>query len=140
MSTRTTARRNAPPKPLAAQLLAYEHGRHADRLAAIKRMSARLALLDAFMPALAAADIVLNLDEVHDYSGKAIYLGSGILDHTRNARLANVLVRAGMRVDARKDYDYGQQDVRLELAKGRLRVSITIDGRAKHLLEVPACA
>lgn len=140
MSSRSPARRDAAPEPLGAQLLAYEHAHHAARLASIKRMAARLALLDAFMPALAAAGIVLHPDEVRDWGGKAIYLGSSILDHTRNARLANVLLAAGMRVDVRQEYEYGTQDVRLELVKGRLRVSINIDGRAKHLLEVPACA
>lgn len=140
MSSRTTISRDEAPRPLGAQLLAFEHGRHADRLAAIKRMGTRLALLDAFMPALAAAGMVLNLDEVADWGGKTIYLGSGILDHTRNAKLANLLLAGGMRVDVRKDYDFGAKDVRLELVKGRLRVSINIDGRSKHLLEVPACA
>lgn len=140
MSSRSTTRRDEAPKPLGAQLLAYEHARHADRLAGIKRMAARLALLDAFMPAIAAAGIVLNLDEVRDWGSKAIYLGSGVLDRTRNVKLANVLMAAGMRVDVRKEYDYGDRDLRLELVKGRLRVSINIDGRAKHLLEVPACA
>lgn len=140
MSSRSTIRRAEAPKPLGDQMLAFEHARHADRLAAIKRMAARLALLDAFMPALGAAGMVLNLDEVTDWGGKAIYLGSGILDHTRNAKLANLLMAGGMRVESRKDYDFGAKDVRLELVKGRLRVSINIDGRSKHLLEVPACA
>lgn len=141
MSRRTATRRdNAPeaPKPLGAQLLAYEQGRHADRLAAIKRMGARLVLLDAFMPAIAAAGIVLNLDQVNDWGGKTIYLGSGILDHSLNAKLANVLLACGMRVAERKEYDHSHKDVRLELMKGRLRVSLSIDGRSKHLLEVPA--
>ena len=139
----TTKRSRVQPsveseRTLAESLLAYEHGRHADRLAAIKRMGARLVLLDAFMPAIAAAGLVLNLDDVHDWGGKTIYLGSGVLDHSRNARLANVLLACGMRVADRKEYDYGHGDVRLELVKGRLRVSLSIDGRSKHLLEVPA--
>lgn len=140
----TTKRSRVQPsveseRTLAESLLAYEHGRHADRLAAIKRMGARLALLDAFMPAIAAAGIVLNLDEIHDYRvGKTIYLGSGFPDHSRNAKLANVLLACGMRVADRKEYDYGHGDVRLDLVKGRLRVSLSIDGRSKHLLEVPA--
>ncbi len=139
MSKRTAARRDEAPKPLGAQLLAFELARHADRLAAIKRMGARLALLDAFMPAIAAAGIVLNLDEIHDYwAGKTIYLGSGFPDHSRNAKLANVLLACGMRVAERKEYDYGHGDVRLDLVKGHLRVSLSIDGRGKHLLEVPA--
>ncbi len=140
MSTRTTTSRDAAALPLAAQMLADEHGRHANRLASIKRMSTRLAILDAFMPAITAAGIELNLDEVHDWGGKTIYLGSGILDHTRNAKLANVLMASGMSPLLRTDYDYGNNDVRLELVKGRLRLSLNIDGRAKHLLKVPACA
>lgn len=138
MSSRPTARQDEAPKPLGAQLLAFELGRHADRLAAIKRMGARLVLLDAFMPAIAAAGLVLNLEDVRDWGGKTIYLGSGLLDHSRNAKLANVLLACGMRVADRKEYDYGHGDVRLELVKGRLRVSLSIDGRSKHLLEVPA--
>lgn len=138
MSSRTTARQDEAPKPLGAQLLAFELGRHADRLAAIKRMGARLVLLDAFMPAITAAGLVLNLEDVRDWGGKTIYLGSGLLDHSRNAKLANVLLACGMRVADRKEYDYGHGDVRLELVKGRLRVSLSIDGRSKHLLEVPA--
>ena len=140
MSSRSTTRRDDAPQPLSDQLLAYEHGRHADRLATIKRLGARLALLDAFMPALATAGVVLNLDDLRDWGGKTIYLGSGVLDHSRNAKLVNALLAGGMRVAERKDYDFGAKDVRLELVKGRLRVSITIDGRSKHLLEVPACA
>ena len=138
MSSRHNARQDEAPKPLGAQLLAFELARHADRLAAIKRMGARLVLLDAFMPAIAAAGLVLNLDDVHDWGGKTIYLGSGVLDHSRNAKLANVLLACGMRVADRKEYDYGHGDVRLELVKGHLRVSLNIDGRGKHLLEVPA--
>lgn len=139
----TTKRSRVQPsaeteRTLAESLLAYEHGRHADRLASIKRMGARLALLDAFMPAIAAAGIVLNLDDVREWGGKTIYLGSGLLDHSRNAKLANVLLACGMRVAERKEYDYGHGDVRLELVKGRLCVSLSIDGRSKHLLEVPA--
>lgn len=138
MSSRPTARQDEAPKPLGPQLLAFELGRHADRLAAIKRMGARLVLLDAFMPAITAAGLVLNLEDVRDWGGKTIYLGSGLLDHSRNAKLANVLLACGMRVADRKEYDYGHGDVRLELVKGRLRVSLSIDGRSKHLLEVPA--
>ncbi len=142
MSSRSTTRRAAAPAPqtLAEKLLANEHERHAARLACIKRMQARLALLDAFMPALNAAGISLHSDDITDWGTKSLYLGSGLLDHKRNAKLANVLLAEGMRVDARKEYDYGTQDVRLELVKGRLRVSISIHGSAKHLLEVPACA
>lgn len=138
MSKRTAARRDGATEPLSAQLLAYEHERHAARLAAIKRMGARLVLLDAFMPDINAAGLALDLDDVHDWGGKTIYLGSGFLDHSRNAKLANVMLSCGMRVAERKEYDYGHGDVRLELVKGRLRVSLSIDGRSKHLLEVTA--
>lgn len=140
MSSRSTTRRSDAPQPLSGQMLAFEQARHAARLATIKRMGARLALLDAFMPALAVAGIVLNLDDINDWGGKTIYLGSGIMDHARNARLANVLVAGGMRIDVRREHDHGAKDVWLELVKGRLRVAIGIDGRSKHLLEVPTCA
>ncbi|RYF02260.1 MAG: hypothetical protein EOO32_00760 [Comamonadaceae bacterium] len=143
MSSRSTTRRDESPKPLGEQMLAFEHERHADRLAAIKRMGARLVLLDAFTPAMAAAGIALNMDEVNDWGGKTVYIGSGSVDHKRNAKLVNVLVAGGMRVAERREHARSFstfKDVRFELVKGRLRLSICVDGRATHLLEVPACA
>ena len=52
--------------------------------------------------------------------------------------LVNVLVANGMTVHERKDW--GPSGFTLHLKKGRLIVLVSVDHRAVHLLEVPACA
>ena len=137
-TTRKTAA-SAPKLSLEQRLLAIESARHAGRLEAIKRMRARLALLQAFIPAIDAAGIWLEMGALSDWGGKSLWISTGVLDHSAAARLVNVLVASGMSVHERKDYG-GAGGSTLHLKKGRLLVTVSVDHRAVHLLEVPACA
>lgn len=136
-----TTRKTAAPAPalsLEQRLLAIEQARHAGRLEAIKRMRARLVLLQAFMPAIEAAGIWLDLGALSDWGGKSLWISTRVLDHPAAARLVNVLVANGMTVHERKDYGAGGST--LHLKKGRLLCTVSVDHSAVHLLEVPACA
>lgn len=137
-----TTRKTAVPAPalsLEQRLLAIEQARHAGRLEAIKRMRARLLLLQAFMPAIEEAGIWLDMGALSDWGGKSLWISTGVLDHPAAARLVNVLVANGMTVHERTDYG-GAAGSTLHLKKGRLLVTVSVDHRAVHLLEVPACA
>ena len=136
-TTRKTAA-SAPKLSLEQRLLAIESARHAGRLEAIKRMRARLVLLEAFIPAIDAAGIWLDMGATTECGSKALWIGTGVLDHQAAARLVNVLVANGMTVHERKDW--GPSGSTLHLKKGRLIVLVSVDHRAVHLLEVPACA
>jgi len=138
-TTRQTAA-SAPALSLHQRMQAREIERHTARLAVIKRMQARLALLDAFMPAIEQAGISLGLDELTAWGGKSLWLSAGLLDHAAAARLVNVLAANGMEVDERKDYDGAAGGCCVRLKKGRLLVSVSVDRRSVHLLEVLACA
>ena len=137
-TTRKTAA-SAPAQSLEQRLLLIENARHAGRLEAIKRMRARLALLQAFIPAIDAAGIWLEMGALSDWGGKSLWISTGVLDHPAAARLVNVLVANGMTVHERTDYG-GAAGSTLHLKKGRLLVTVSVDHRAVHLLEVPACA
>lgn len=137
-TTRKTAA-SAPALSLPERLRARELERHAGRLASIKRMHARLVLLESFLPAIEAAGICLDLEALTDWGSKSLWIGTGVLNHPADARLVNVLVANGMTVHERKDYG-GVGGSRLHLKKGRLLVTVSVNHRAVHLLEVPACA
>lgn len=137
-ATRKTAA-SAPALSLEQRLLAIENERHKGRLEAIKRMRARLVLLEAFIPAIDAAGIWLDMGATTEWGGKALWIGTGVLDHTAAAHLVNVLVANGMTVHERKDYG-GVGGSTLHLKKGRLIVMVSVNHRAVHLLKVPACA
>lgn len=137
-ATRKTAA-SAPAPSLEQRLLAIENERHKGRLEAIKRMSARLVLLEAFLPAIDAAGIWLDMAAITDWGSKVLWLSTGVLDHAASARLVNLLVANGMTVHDRKDYGNAAGST-LYLKKGRLLVMVMVDHRAVHLLEVPACA
>ena len=64
---------------------------------------------------------------------------SRVLAVILDPREVNVLVASGMSVHERKDYG-GAGGSTLHLKKGRLLVTVSVDHRAVHLLEVPACA
>ncbi|CAN7471527.1 hypothetical protein [Acidovorax sp. LjRoot194] len=136
-TTRKTAA-SAPVLSLHQRIQVCELERHKGRLAAIKRIEARLALLDAFMPAIEAANIFLDLPSLTDWSGRSLWLSTGVLNHPASAQLVNVLVAAGMAVVERKDHPGG--DATVHLKKGRLLLTVLVDRRAVNLLEVSPCA
>lgn len=136
-TTRKTAAA-VPALSLHQRMQVCELERHKGRLAAIKRMQARLALLDAFMPAIEAANIFLDLPSLTDWSSKSLWLSTGVLNHSASAQLVNVLVAAGMAVSERKDHPGG--DATVHLKKGRLQLTVSVDRRAVHLLEASRCA
>lgn len=141
MKTARTTRTSPQALSLPQRLQALEVERHAGRLTDIRRMHARLVLLDAFMPAIEAAGIFLSLGDVTDWGGKSLSLSAGLLDPKSAAKLVNVLVANGMKVDERRDWahrDLGHSTFYLK--KGRLQVSVMVDRSVGHLLEVPACA
>ncbi|MCZ8094664.1 MAG: hypothetical protein O9331_14390 [Acidovorax sp.] len=138
MKTTRRSAGDASAQSLQQRLQAHELARHAARLRSIDRMRARLALLDAFMPAINEAGIHLCLDHLTDYCGDSLWISAGLLSDAATARLANVLLANGMKVESRADFPSG--GCSLHLKKGRLKVSLTIDSRYTSLLEVPACA
>lgn len=118
------------------QLLATDaHQRCDARLKSIETMAGKLAMLDAYMPAVRAAGITIDPDDIWFSLGKGgpVRINNAVLRNQRNARLANVLAAEGMREEEREDM---AGNVWLTLAKGRLRVVLTIDARAVHLLEL----
>lgn len=121
---------------LPQRLQALEIERHAGRLAAIKRMHARLVLLDAFMPAIESAGVCISLGDLTDWGGKHLSLSAGLLDRPSAAKLVNVLLANGMEVEEMKDWpgEFGHSTFYLK--KGRLRVSVMVDTRAMHFLEL----
>lgn len=121
------------PASLVAQAMQFEQQNHAARMANIKHMAGKLAMLDAFMPAVLAAGLRITPDELRCHGGKNLWIGGAILDHARNARLANVLQAHGMRLQERTDHP--RAGATLTLAKGRLQIRMLIDERAVHLLE-----
>lgn len=135
-TTRKTAA-SAQALSLPQRLQALELERHAGRLAAIKRMHARLVLLEAFMPAIEQAGVCISLGDVTDWGGKHLSLSAGLLDRPSAAKLVNVLLANGMEVEERKDWagcDLGA--ITFYLKKGRLRVYVMVSASVAHLLEV----
>ena len=134
-----TTRRNAVTAQapnLTQRLQAIELQRHAGRMANIKRMHARLVLLDALMPAIESAGVRLSLHDMTDWGGKHLSLCTGGLDNAEAAKLVNVLLANGMEVEERKDWpgEFGHSTFYLK--KGRLRVSVIVATRVEHLLEL----
>lgn len=117
------------------QLLASDARQSCDaRLKEVKTMSGKLAMLDVYMPAVRAAGITIRPEDIHSsWARGELQIGAGVLGHTRNACLANVLAAQGMREESRKE---SGGYVWMTLAKGRLRVGLMIDARAVHLLEL----
>lgn len=128
----------AQPSTLFEQALQAEHARHARRIAELKGMGARLRMLDAYMPAIRAAGINIQGDELHSWGGKSIHVLTPALNPKRNATLENVLRDCGMREVRRADYT---TSACVELRKGHLTVAMTVDVR--HLQQgqgVAKCA
>lgn len=134
-TTRKTAE-SKQAQSLPHRLQALELERHAGRLAAIKRMHARLVLLDAFMPAIESAGVPLSLHDMTDWGGKHLSLSVETWAPSWGATLVNVLLANGMAVEERKDWPGAYGHSTFYLKKGRLRVSVMVDARATHLLEL----
>lgn len=141
MPSRSTGRRAeaAHPLTLEVQALRDEQARHEGRVAVIRRMSARLRMLDAYMPAIRAAGIDLRGDEINCWGGRAIYLSGPLFSAQRNATLEKVLREQGMREVERRDNPGGGYTV--DLKKGHLTVCLTVDShRLPKPKEAAACA
>lgn len=120
-----TTKTTPPPATLFEAALRNEHERHASRLATLKRMQARLALLDAYMPALKAAGLHPLLGEINDWSGKDIYLRTTYFTAPEETqRLLDTLLAQGMKEIERRHY--GPTDT-VTVAKGRLQLVISVD-------------
>lgn len=114
-----------PPATLHEAAMRLEQVRHADRLAALKRMEARLALLDAYVPALKAAGLSLLISEINDWGGKELYIRSTYFTSpAETQRLLDVLLSEGMKEVERRHY--GPTDTVI-VAKGRLRLVLSVD-------------
>lgn len=123
--TRNRSAKAVQPITLAAQALQAEQSRHEGRMAMLKRMEARLRMLDAFMPAVRAAGINVHGDELNDWGRGTIYVGGALMNPQRNATLEKVLRAQGMReVGCRRHAD-GSYTV--ELKKGHLTLCISVE-------------
>lgn len=119
-------RKTAPePNNLFDACIQHEVTRHARRVAELKNMRARLKLLDEFVPALKAAGLQLLLEPLTSWGGKSLYIRVAYMtDPTRTQKLMDVLVANGMREVERIDHP---RDFRVDLKKGRLILSMTVD-------------
>lgn len=115
-----------------------EERRHAERLVELKRMKARLALLDEFVPALHAAGVSLRVGDLHDWGSSRLYIGNPCLDPVRNAVVERVLREQGMSEEARATCPVGGYSV--DLAKGSLAVHVHVDSHRINVGEVRQCA
>lgn len=115
----------ALPLTLAEHALQLEQARHANRLAELKGMEAKLRMLDAYMPAIRAAGINIYGDELLSWGGKTIHVLT-TLNPQRNATLERVLRECGMREVHRTDYSTIYS---VGLSKGHLTVAMSVDKR-----------
>lgn len=134
MPSRSTSHRGeaALPMTLETQALRDEQQRHDGRVAAIRRMSARLRMLDAYMPAIRAAGIDVRGDEINCWGGKTLYVSGPLFGARRNATLEKVLREQGMREERRRENTDGSYSVSLK--KGHLTVCLTVEA---HRLPKP---
>lgn len=110
----------------------YEHRR---RLAEIKIMAKKLALLDAFLPELAARGVSLAYRDIvtHDH-GKTLRVGTVFVE-TSN-RLLDALIALGFKEIARKDSFRDEQTVTIKHGRALLisldvkKAAAPIDGSA----------
>lgn len=107
-----------------------EHARHAARLAEVRKMAAKLRLLDAYMPAITAAGIELHGTELGYWSwAGAVRVLSATLNPWRNAKLEQVLRAQGMEETRREQFPDGSYTV--ELSRGPLRISLPVHVNAQ---------
>lgn len=128
----------APPATLYEACLQQEQERHVRRLADIRDMKARLALLDEFVPALRAAGVAPLLAPMAAWGGKELYVRcSHMTDPVRTKKMVDTLIAAGMREVERMAY--GSYD-RVVLKKGRPLVSVLVDLPRQVPAAAPAVA
>ena len=114
-----------PPATLYESALHKEHARHANRLATLKRMRARLALLDAYMPALKAAGLHLLIDDITDWGGKDLCVRTTyFISPKETQRLLDTLLAQGLKEVERRHH--GATDTVI-VGKGRLRIVVSVD-------------
>ena len=123
------------PTALAAQALHAEHERHASRLAALRRMDAKLRHFEAYMPAIRAAGINVHPDDLNDWGRKVLWVSQALASPQRNATLEAVLRAQGMREIGLTHH--GDGSYRVDLSKGHLTVSLCVNAhRLPKKLEV----
>lgn len=106
------------PRTLAELATAAADHQHRTRLAEIKAMAGKLALLDAFLPALIARGIRLQYREIHLLNkGKALRIHSVVL--TPDDALYQALTEQGFREIAREESWRGSKTDQVTLKHGR---------------------
>ncbi|AVS66623.1 hypothetical protein C8245_13875 [Paracidovorax avenae] len=125
------------PANLYDAALKAEECRHTERLAELKRIRSRLALLEEFMPALHAAGVSLRVDDLQDWGGQRLYIGNPGMDPERNAVVERVLRQQGMSEESLTPCTLGGYSV--NLAKGRLTVYVHVDAHRIKAAEGGKC-
>lgn len=127
---RATQRRNggepAQPETLMEAATRRANDVHAARMAELKAAQKQLAAFEALMPAVRAAGIDVQPDEISflSFGKKTLRVAGAILNDARNVTLERVLIEQGMREVDRSTYSDGSYWI--DLAKGHLRVAITV--------------
>lgn len=109
------------PRTLEELAIAKADSEHRRRLAEIKVLRAKLALLDQFLPALAERGITLAHRDLGTYdSGKTLRIQTAIC--SRDNKLYSALIDLGFREIERKDW--GSKDEQVTLKHGRSLVLV----------------
>jgi hypothetical protein len=112
----------AAPATLYAEALQHEHERHAARLAEIKKLEARLRMLDALAAPLAAHGVRLYPDQIKTH-GSDVWLSSAMCDSS-GRRMFAAFTAVGFVLDSRRDHTCSSS---ITLKHGRLRVRMFVD-------------
>ncbi len=102
-----------------------EERRHTARLRDLKRIKAKLVMLDAYMPMIREAGLVLNLEYVsggYSPQGALSIRAVEFVGNEKQKNLVTVLLAAGFKVADQSDYGTWQVVI---LKKGRLQVRVT---------------
>ncbi|CAN7258113.1 hypothetical protein LJR084_001197 [Variovorax sp. LjRoot84] len=129
--------KKAAPQPatLFEACMQQEQSRHARRIKEIKSMEARLAMLDAYMPAIRAAGLTLWLRDLEsNYGDKALRLTCGIFCSLNHQRLLDLLLGQGFNEVERNEHGSFSSVV---VGKGRLRLHINVDKPLELAIPAP---
>ena len=115
----------AQPAMLFEACLQQEQARHARRIKEIKSMEARLAMLDAYMPAIRAAGLTLWLQDLDaNFGDRSLRLTCGLFCSLNHQRLVDLLIDLGFKEVERRDNNTFST---VMLGKGRLRLQVHVD-------------